>query len=106
MIDDYIAMDDNSIQESLLTPKAEEKQGDLKARICEESKKIWRIATPSVIARVSSFGTIVVTQSFVGHISAVDLAGYALVQTLSVRFVNGILVFFHFRHMLHLLILL
>ncbi|KAG6414486.1 hypothetical protein SASPL_127288 [Salvia splendens] len=30
--------------------------------------------------------------SFVGHISAVDLAGYALVQTLSVRFVNGILI--------------
>ena len=87
-------MDDdniNSIEERLLDGK---EGGDLKARICEESKKIWRIATPSVIARVSSFGTIVVTQSFIGHISAVDLAGYALVQTLSVRFVNGILVSF------------
>ncbi|XP_047940059.1 protein DETOXIFICATION 24-like [Salvia hispanica] len=85
-------MDDdniNSIEERLLDGK---EGGDLKARICEESKKIWRIATPSVIARVSSFGTIVVTQSFIGHISAVDLAGYALVQTLSVRFVNGILI--------------
>ncbi|KAH6817573.1 MATE efflux family protein [Perilla frutescens var. frutescens] len=84
-------MDDNSIQESLLiSPNAEAE--DLKGRIREESKKIWRIAMPSVIARVSSFGTIVVTQSFIGHISAVDLAGYALVQTLSVRFVNGILI--------------
>ncbi|XP_057785293.1 protein DETOXIFICATION 24-like [Salvia miltiorrhiza] len=93
MIDDCRgSMDDNSIHVSLLTPKAEGKAGDLKARICEESKKIWRVATPSVIARVSSFGTLVVTQSFVGHISAVDLAGYALVQTLSVRFVNGILI--------------
>lgn len=89
----------NSIQERLLSskPVAEEEEeeevvGDLKGRIFEESKKIWRIATPGVISRVSSFGTIVITQSFVGHISAVDLAGYALVQTLSVRFVNGILI--------------
>lgn len=83
--------EDNNIQERLLSFK-EEESSNLKRRICSESKKIWRIATPGVISRVSSFGTIVVTQSFVGHISAVDLAGYALVQTLSVRFVNGILV--------------
>lgn len=87
----------SNIQETLLLrPKGEEEGeeggGDLKRRIFVESKKIWRIAMPGVISRVSSFGTIVVTQSFVGHISAVDLAGYALVQTLSVRFVNGILV--------------
>ncbi|KAL1564563.1 protein DETOXIFICATION 24-like [Salvia divinorum] len=87
----------NNIQERLLSFKAEQEEeeeggGNLKRRICTESKKIWRIATPGVISRVSSFGTIVVTQSFVGHISAVDLAGYALVQTLSVRFVNGILI--------------
>ncbi|XP_042002857.1 protein DETOXIFICATION 24-like isoform X2 [Salvia splendens] len=83
--------EDNNIEERLLSFK-EEEGSNLKRRICSESKKIWRIATPGVISRVSSFGTIVVTQSFVGHISAVDLAGYALVQTLSVRFVNGILI--------------
>lgn len=88
------AMDNCSIEETLLSPKAEQAQeeGDLKARILEESNKIWRVAMPSVISRVSSFGTIVVTQSFIGHINPLDLAGYALVQTLSVRFVNGILV--------------
>lgn len=85
-------MDEGSIEERLLSSKAEEVSGDLKGRVYDEFKKIWRIATPGVISRVSSFGTIVVTQSFMGHISAVDLAGYALVQTLSVRFVNGILV--------------
>ncbi|KAL0453332.1 UNVERIFIED_CONTAM: protein DETOXIFICATION 24 [Sesamum latifolium] len=84
-------MDDNSMQESLLSSAAEHK-GDLKARVLEESKKIWRVAMPSLISRVSSFGTIVVTQSFIGHINSLDLAGYALVQTLSVRFVNGILI--------------
>ncbi|KAK9051463.1 hypothetical protein SSX86_028090 [Deinandra increscens subsp. villosa] len=69
----------------------EEEEGDLKQRIWIESKKIWRVALPGIISRVCAFGTIVVTQSFVGHISDIDLAGYALVQTLSVRFVNGIL---------------
>ncbi|GER52581.1 MATE efflux family protein [Striga asiatica] len=64
----------------------------IKGRICDESKKIWRVALPSVISRVTSFGCVIITQSFIGHISAVDLAGYALVQTLGVRFVNGILI--------------
>ncbi|PIN20920.1 putative membrane protein, predicted efflux pump [Handroanthus impetiginosus] len=88
-------MDNNNsteIQQRLLSSKPEEEEGDLKGRILEESKKIWRVAMPSVISRVASFGTIVVTQGFVGHISSTDLAGYALVQTLSVRFVNGILI--------------
>ncbi|XP_071706113.1 protein DETOXIFICATION 24-like [Rutidosis leptorrhynchoides] len=80
---------DNEIETELL--KHEEEEGDLKQRIWDESKKIWRVALPSVISRVCAFGTIVVTQSFIGHISDLDLAGYALVQTLSVRFVNGIL---------------
>ncbi|KAM0004184.1 putative multi antimicrobial extrusion protein [Helianthus debilis subsp. tardiflorus] len=83
---------DNGIDTKLLRHEEEEdEEGDLKQRIWVESKKIWRVALPSVISRVCAFGTIVVTQSFIGHISDIDLAGYALVQTLSVRFVNGIL---------------
>lgn len=82
---------DNNIQERLLNSGAE-READLKGRVYDESKKIWRVALPSIISRVSSFGTVVITQSFIGHIGSVDLAGYALVQTLGVRFVNGILV--------------
>ncbi|KAK6159017.1 hypothetical protein DH2020_006331 [Rehmannia glutinosa] len=81
----------NEMQERLLISGAES-EGNLKGRVCEESKKIWRVALPSVISRVTSFGAVIVTQSFIGHISSVDLAGYALVQTLGVRFVNGILI--------------
>ncbi|XP_073156213.1 protein DETOXIFICATION 25-like [Henckelia pumila] len=81
---------DDAIQEKLLKYSGQE--CDLKGRICQESKKIWRVALPGVISRVSAFGTVVVTQSFVGHISSVDLAGYALVQSLLLRFVNGILI--------------
>ncbi|KAK4479191.1 hypothetical protein RD792_014702, partial [Penstemon davidsonii] len=83
---------DNGMQEKLITSETEENGEHLKDRVFQESKKIWRVALPSVISRVSSFGTIVVTQSFIGHISSVELAGYALVQTLGIRFINGILI--------------
>lgn len=83
---------DNGIQTKLLRHEEEEVEGELKERVWTESKKIWRVALPGVISRVCAFGCIVVTQSFMGHISDMDLAGYALVQTLSVRFANGILV--------------
>lgn len=85
---------DGGIKTKLIQHKEEEEQEkdqDLKQRIWVESKKIWRVALPGIIARVCAFGTLVVTQSFMGHIGETDLAGYALVQTLSVRFVNGIL---------------
>ena len=85
---------DNGIHDKLLRSEGEE-VGDLKERVYDESKKIWRIALPGIVARVASFGALIVTQSFIGHISAVDLAAYALVQTLTVRFANGILVIFH-----------
>lgn len=71
----------------------EEEEGDLKEKIIVECKKIWKITVPSIVARVTSFGSLVVTQSFIGRTSAsANLAAYALVQTVTVRFVNGLLV--------------
>ncbi|XP_024987959.1 protein DETOXIFICATION 24-like [Cynara cardunculus var. scolymus] len=69
----------------------EQNEADLKRRIWIESKKIWKVAFPATISKFFAFGTLVVTQSFIGHISGIDLAGYALVQSLIVRFINGIL---------------
>lgn len=79
------------MEERLLGSEVNERR-DIKGRIWIESKSIWRIAFPSILFRVTSFGMLVVTQSYMGHISELDLAAYALVQTLGVRFVNGILV--------------
>ncbi|GMY20004.1 protein DETOXIFICATION 24-like [Fagus crenata] len=84
-------MDNGVLEERLLASEAEE-QPNLKRRILVESKLIWRIAFPSILARVTSFGMVVVTQLFIGHVSALDLASYALVQSVFVQFVNGILV--------------
>lgn len=69
----------------------EEERRDIIGEVLTESKKVWQIGFPSMLARVSSFGMLVVTQLFIGHISDLDLAAYALVQIIGVRFVNGIL---------------
>ncbi|EEF31428.1 protein DETOXIFICATION 24 [Ricinus communis] len=81
---------DKEIEERLLG--SEVVAEDLKSRVWTESKKIWRIAFPGIVARISSFGMIVITQLFIGHIGAVQLAAYALEQTIFVRFVNGIMI--------------
>lgn len=63
----------------------------LKRRVWIESKMFWRVAFPSMLTRTTSFGIFVVTQAFMGHISELDLAAYALIQVITVRFANGIL---------------
>ncbi|KAJ4847709.1 hypothetical protein Tsubulata_004445 [Turnera subulata] len=63
----------------------------LTGRIWVESKKIWKVGFPAMLARLSQYGMFVVTQAFIGHIGELELAGYALIQIITVRFSNGIL---------------
>ena len=76
----------------------EEEQQDewssLGRRAWEENKKLWVVAGPSIFTRFSSFGLTVISQAFVGHIGATELAAYALVSTVLMRFSNGILVWY------------
>ncbi|KAK3198251.1 hypothetical protein Dsin_021666 [Dipteronia sinensis] len=84
----------SGLEERLVAAEEEEDQsGDprLRRRIWNEFKMLWRIAFPSMVARMTSFGIIVATQSFLGHVSDIDLATFALVQSIFIRFVNGIL---------------
>ncbi|KAH7853529.1 hypothetical protein Vadar_003636 [Vaccinium darrowii] len=75
----------NNTEERLLGSE-EVDRSDVKWRVWVETKKMWRVAAPSILARVTSFGFLVVTQSFIGvNISELDLAAYALVQSLTVR---------------------
>ncbi|KAG6642772.1 hypothetical protein CIPAW_09G164400 [Carya illinoinensis] len=79
------------MDERLLRSEVPKETSNLPKRIWVESRKIWKVAFPSMISRVTQFGVFVVTQAFIGHIGEVDLAAYALVQIIAVRFVNGIL---------------
>ncbi|GKU98652.1 hypothetical protein SLEP1_g11626 [Rubroshorea leprosula] len=60
--------------------------------VLNESKIIWRIPSSGIISKVTYFGLIVVTQSFLGHVGEVELATFAFVQSIFLRFINGILV--------------
>lgn len=66
----------------------------LKTKLWVENKKMWVVAGPAIFTRASTFGINVISQAFVGHIGATELAAYALVFTLLTRFANGLLVNF------------
>ncbi len=82
------------IMEEVKPSNSQEKESnkELKERVWAESKKIWRIAFPSMLTKITQFGMLVVTQGFIGHIGEVELAAFALVQIITVRFVQGIVV--------------
>uniref|UniRef100_A0A0E0R3M8 Protein DETOXIFICATION n=1 Tax=Oryza rufipogon TaxID=4529 RepID=A0A0E0R3M8_ORYRU len=70
----------------------EEEVGSLGRRLVEENKKLWVVAGPSICARATSFGVTIVSQAFIGHIGATELAAYALVSTVLMRLSVGILI--------------
>ncbi|XP_022719939.1 protein DETOXIFICATION 24-like [Durio zibethinus] len=78
------------MDERLLDSESKE-NSNLGRRVWEESKKLWKVGFPSMLARVTTFGMFVVTQAFIGHIGEIQLAAYALIQVITVRFANGIL---------------
>lgn len=85
-----------ALREELLQKVEDEskkcKQENIWNWIWNESKTMWVIAAPAIFTRFTTFGTNVITQAFVGHIGATELAAYSLVQTVLLRFANGILV--------------
>ncbi|XP_068653262.1 protein DETOXIFICATION 33-like [Aristolochia californica] len=47
-------------------------------KACQESKKLWYLAGPSILIAVFQFGLFAVTQTFSGQLSAVDLGAVAM----------------------------
>lgn len=62
----------------------------LKTKIWNESKKMWIVAGPAILIPFSTFGIHVISQAFIGQISATELAAYALIFTVIFRIVLGI----------------
>jgi MATE family multidrug resistance protein len=80
--------------------------GGLGWRLLEENQKLWKVAGPSICTRFSGFGATIISQAFIGHIGPTELAAYALVSTVLMRFSNGILVTNHLVFTLGLLFFL
>ncbi|MCL7021595.1 hypothetical protein MKW94_023784 [Papaver nudicaule] len=88
----------NGTEENLLLTRSSSSsydKGDTKQNLSKrfwvESLKVWKIAFPTMVTRVTSFGVLVVTQSFMGYIGDTELAAYSLMQIFLLRFANGIL---------------
>ncbi|KAI3444236.1 hypothetical protein Pfo_000901 [Paulownia fortunei] len=86
-------MEGDSNEKLLRTEEAENhgSKENFKGKIWVETKKMWVVAGPAIFTRFSTFGINVISQAFVGHIGATELAAYALVFTLLARFANGLL---------------
>ncbi|OIT26880.1 PREDICTED: protein DETOXIFICATION 27-like [Nicotiana attenuata] len=72
--------------------KEEESKADnLVKRTCQESKKIWEIAGPSIFSRLAMFSLTVISQSFAGHLGDRDLAAISLATTFFIPITFGFL---------------
>lgn len=87
-------MESNNLNAELLKRKEQEDEDEVKwsRKVLDEMKKLWIVAGPAIFSRFSVFGIFVISQAFVGHIGAVELAAYALSQTVLLRLANGVLV--------------
>ncbi|KAL5855763.1 hypothetical protein ACOSQ4_005565 [Xanthoceras sorbifolium] len=66
-------------------------QKKLRERSWNESKKMWEIAAPAILASVSEFSIGFVTSAFVGHLGDLELAAVSVVQNLIEGFVYGLM---------------
>ncbi|KAF5200492.1 Detoxification-like protein [Thalictrum thalictroides] len=69
----------------------QEKEIKIHRKVLDELKKLWIVAGPAIFTRFSTFGVTIISQAFIGHIGAIELAAFALVQTVLLRFITGIL---------------
>ncbi|KAH1256025.1 Protein DETOXIFICATION 21 [Glycine max] len=84
---------EGNLEKKLLSreQKSEEENLSLVKRVWEESKVMWIVAAPAIFTRFTTFGISIISQAFIGHIGSRELAAYALVFTVIIRFANGIL---------------
>ncbi|KAG5070757.1 hypothetical protein JHK86_005968 [Glycine max] len=84
---------EGNLEKKLLSKEevSEEDNLSLVKRVWEESKEMWIVAAPAIFTRFTTFGINVISQAFIGHIGSRELAAYALVFTVIIRFANGIL---------------
>ncbi|CAI9116209.1 OLC1v1017301C1 [Oldenlandia corymbosa var. corymbosa] len=80
---------DESVEQTLLledykSNDIEEK--DLKARVLVETKKLWQVAGPAIITRLTNYSLSLITQAVAGHLGDVELASMSIAYSVIVIF--------------------
>lgn len=73
-----------------------EEEGGLKWKVWIETKKLWNVAGPSIIGRLTSYSMNIATQAFAGHLGDIELASVSIANTVIVGFNFGLLVLYMF----------
>ncbi|KAG8386860.1 hypothetical protein BUALT_Bualt03G0192900 [Buddleja alternifolia] len=82
---------EGEISEKLLkNANIKEETSSILDKIWGEKKKMWVVAGPAIFTRFTTFGTGVISQAFIGHNGSKELAAFALVSTVFLRFAQGI----------------
>ncbi|KAJ3690454.1 hypothetical protein LUZ61_019618 [Rhynchospora tenuis] len=83
-----MALEDSS--EKLLSQPLEYEES-LHRRLGTESKKIWAVAGPAIFTQFATTGVTGITQAFLGHVGATELAAFALSNSVMDRLAAAIL---------------
>jgi len=89
------------LNKEITSEQEKEDESSLGKRVWNESKLMWIVAAPAICTKFSTYGLNVISQSFVGHIGSRELAAFALVFTVLIRFVIGVLVCTNFSSHLY-----
>jgi len=70
----------------------EEKPLKIVHKFAVESKKLWKIAGPTIITALSQYSLGAFTSTFVGHVNELDLAAFSVENSVIAGFAFGFLV--------------
>ncbi|XP_050377662.1 protein DETOXIFICATION 27-like [Argentina anserina] len=73
------------------SPPAYVQGKSLASRVWIETKKLWRIVGPAIVARIASFSMNVITQAFAGHLGDNELAAISIVNNVIIGLSFGLL---------------
>ncbi|KAM7514531.1 hypothetical protein LguiA_004114 [Lonicera macranthoides] len=80
-----------SVKGGGLVVEEEEEERGLKWKVWIETKKLWNVAGPSIIGRLTSYSMNIATQAFAGHLGDIELASVSIANTVIVGFNFGLL---------------
>ncbi|KAL6176860.1 hypothetical protein ACLB2K_053492 [Fragaria x ananassa] len=73
------------------TPPEDLQGKSLTSRVWIETKKLWRVVGPAIVARLAAFSMNVITQAFAGHLGDNELAAFSIVNNVILGFSFGLL---------------
>ncbi|XP_050377663.1 protein DETOXIFICATION 27-like [Argentina anserina] len=92
--EDVLALNQPLLTEPVVTgnsPLEDVQSKSLASRVWIETKKLWRVVGPAIVARLAGYSMTVITQAFAGHLGDNELAAISIVNNVILGFSFGLL---------------